>query len=911
MKVKMPCLSSKAKLKQRCCINNKILCSLKITRLSLMTPLPPDLTSLSLAVKMQSSKRTLRSHEIPVPQIITPGGGGGNVGNAGILGQQQQVLLQSNGIAGELRSPPFFETDLDLHFSLQYPHFLKRDGNRLLILLQRRKKYKSRTILGYKTLAEGVIRMDYVLQKSVDMTVELIASGKAGRQGLSLATVRATQVSSIPVDSDNKNNNSVVVALQNEYSDDDEEPDFSSNEDNDDRIDRYKRSYNGKRSSYSKMGLSQGDVDPDDGNLVKNDGDSDSELDNFERKKGGRAKFNRRNFKQKIVALLKRFKVPEELEGGTGGRGHATLGGERDLDALFQELESLSCGEGEESGQDIDSISIGSTPKPSLRPFFTSSRQVLHDNSAEVWERNAYNSVKNEYNPNKWDYTGLINNQIMSNQDINMINNANKKSSPVSLDRSGEWRNDSSGNEGAPSTDPDIPNATESVAASSPPKDSSAKNETGGGDRRSRLFRTSSSTPSNKKKQSLSFSLTNSGEPQPMQQLQQQLSQQQFSQLPPKSVLDACLSPTNVEPRKTLLDQLTKTFNTEISILPEVVVLVGPQEPHGGTSSPKISDLLSRTFKVTFSPQNTAEIKAILSALMIKIQKYCNSNAKPPNTIKVVLVGGDWLQGAVLRHYVDLLGVRPPDWANHIRYYIVPIGSSAIARYLSSIDTTYGSLFGTEAWQQLCDRLATLDATDTKMDGIEITDRFHKYVFCSGPCTQVPIAEAMVNYKEEESCQIFVPFISDVKLTCIDTNVLSLDMDESMSTSVSQPGSQTASGSPPQSGRNSPPMPSTPSASSNQTNSQEAVELQIDYWPIARPVIDGKEKSQAKDKDQGKNSIKSTFRSLQVWRLPPYPLTGEISSGLTLSYSTKEKKQKSKYLNFHITIQFHLLLTFN
>lgn len=145
----------------------------------------------------------------------------------------------------------------------------------------------------------------------------------------------------------------------------------------------------------------------------------------------------------------------------------------------------------------------------------------------------------------------------------------------------------------------------------------------------------------------------------------------------------------------------------------------------------------------------------------------------------------------------------------------------------------------------------------------------------------MPIAEAMVNYKDEESCQIFVPFISvsprvltpkrsiskfrsiqDVKLTCIDPSVLSLDMDESLSTSISQTGSQTASGSPPQSGRNSPPMPSTPSA--NQANTQEAVELQIDYWPIARPVVEGKEKSQAKDKDQGKNSIKSTFRSLQV-----------------------------------------------
>lgn len=69
------------------------------------------------------------------------------------------------------------------------------------------------------------------------------------------------------------------------------------------------------------------------------------------------------------MALLKRFR-PEELEGEVrqGQRG------ERDLDALFQELESLSCGEGEESGLDIDSISIGSTPKPSLRPFFASSK---------------------------------------------------------------------------------------------------------------------------------------------------------------------------------------------------------------------------------------------------------------------------------------------------------------------------------------------------------------------------------------------------------------------------------------------------------------------------------------------------------------------------------------------------------
>lgn len=71
-------------------------------------------------------------------------------------------------------------------------------------------------------------------------------------------------------------------------------------------------------------------------------------------------------------------------------------------------------------------------------------------------------------------------------------------------------------------------------------------------------------------------------------------------------------------------------------------------------------------------------MKSILIVVRTKIKMYvfysCNTTAKPPTTIKVLLLGGDWLEGAVLRHYVDLLGVRPPDWVNHIRFYIVPIG---------------------------------------------------------------------------------------------------------------------------------------------------------------------------------------------------------------------------------------------
>ncbi|KAG1933726.1 phosphofurin acidic cluster sorting protein [Pimephales promelas] len=82
---------------------------------------------------------------------------GGEKCIVGYIEKGSKRILRSN----EYMLPPsgLMETDLELTFSLQYPHFLKRDANRLQIMLQRRKRYKNRTILGYKTLAVGVINM--------------------------------------------------------------------------------------------------------------------------------------------------------------------------------------------------------------------------------------------------------------------------------------------------------------------------------------------------------------------------------------------------------------------------------------------------------------------------------------------------------------------------------------------------------------------------------------------------------------------------------------------------------------------------------------------------------------------------------------------------------------------------------
>uniref|UniRef100_A0A8C7Z1K7 Phosphofurin acidic cluster sorting protein 2-like n=1 Tax=Oryzias sinensis TaxID=183150 RepID=A0A8C7Z1K7_9TELE len=140
------------------------LCSLTLKKLVVLKELDKELNSLSIAVKIQGSKRLLRSNEYVLP----PSG--------------------------------LMETDLELTFSLQYPHFLKRDANRLQIMLQRRKRYKNRTILGYKTLAVGVINMAEVMQHPTDGGQILGLHSNVKEAPVRVAEISVFSLSSQPID---------------------------------------------------------------------------------------------------------------------------------------------------------------------------------------------------------------------------------------------------------------------------------------------------------------------------------------------------------------------------------------------------------------------------------------------------------------------------------------------------------------------------------------------------------------------------------------------------------------------------------------------------------------------------------------------------------------------------------------
>eukprot|EP00731_Ephydatia_muelleri_P028190 Em0019g1063a len=115
------------------------LCTVTVTRVEILRPMEPGLTSVVLAASMKTPHRSLRSNEIEVSPDGT------------------------------------LDVQMEVTFSLQYPHFLKRGGNLLQIKLQRRKRYGQRPIGGYKTLAVGEITMAHVLQHSFQGAVYLYA----------------------------------------------------------------------------------------------------------------------------------------------------------------------------------------------------------------------------------------------------------------------------------------------------------------------------------------------------------------------------------------------------------------------------------------------------------------------------------------------------------------------------------------------------------------------------------------------------------------------------------------------------------------------------------------------------------------------------------------------------------------
>nr|XP_028593943.1 phosphofurin acidic cluster sorting protein 2 isoform X4 [Podarcis muralis] len=724
------------------------LCSLTLKKLIVLKELDKDLISVVIAVKMQGSKRILRSHEI---------------------------MLHSSG---------HVETELALSFSLQYPHFLKREGNKLQIMLQRRKRYKNRTILGYKTLAMGSVNMVEVLQhpKEGGQVLNLFSSIK--ETAVKVAEIWIFSLSSQPIDQeDSAIHMSQKIKSADNYSEEEYESFSSEQEASDDAV--------------------QGqDLDDDEYELGKP-------------KKQWRsivrtASITRQqNFKQKVVALLRRFKVSDEVLDSEQDPADHVPEVEEDLDLLY---DTLDIENPSDSGPDMeDDDSVLSTPKPKLKPYFEG---MSHSSSqAEI---GSLHSVRNQREPPSPVEVPEEDKNIGSRQPADSVSDTVSYENKQQEDVETELSPLDSFLEKAPKSG----RMTKTESLIIPSSRSEAKHM----GRRGRSTSLKERQPA-KQQNERANSLDNERSPGTRHRLQ--------------------------IPRKTVYDQLNHILISDDQ-LPENIILINTSDWQGQISCKSMAFQSSARAPLQISRQLSAP-------LSLEYRDSCHP----------------------------------------------------VAKYLGSVDCQYNYFFQDLSWKDLFNRLEAQNAVQESPD---IVSRITQYLVGANCAHQLPIAEAMLTYKQkrkknfhfefnispgEESAQKFIPFVGVVKVGIVEqSSATSGDSDDAAPCSSSVLSSTPPSVSPALK-ESSPTPPSSPSvtgtlASSSCSLGMELMGLQVDYWIATHPT-EKKRDSEKKDPSAAKNTLKCTFRSLQVSRLPT---SGDAISTPTMSMTvvTKEKNKKVMFL---------------
>uniref|UniRef100_A0A8C6NT75 Phosphofurin acidic cluster sorting protein 2 n=1 Tax=Nothobranchius furzeri TaxID=105023 RepID=A0A8C6NT75_NOTFU len=583
------------------------LCSLTLKKLVVLRDLDKELISVVIAVKIQGSKRILRSHEIVLPP-------------SGVV-----------------------ETDLALTFSLQYPHFLKREGNKLQIMLQRRKRYKNRTILGYKTLALGSIDMAEVMQHPTEggQVLPLCSSQKdlLGK----VAEIWIFSLSSQPIDHEEAALQAgQKIKCSDNYSEEEYESFSSEQEASDDAV--------------------QG---------------------------------QQQNFKQRVVALLKRFRVSDEvLDSEQDPAEPPPEVEEEDLDLDSVEFENPS-----DSGPELDDDdSVLSTPKPKLKPYFEG--QSLSSSQTEIGSIHSSRSHKEPPSPidvnkskcgsAKFPDDGVSDNVAYVSVikpslcfDLSELEMDNMDTFLERLPPSGKMTK------------------TESLIISSNRQEPKMAGRRG---RSTSLKERQPSRPQNERANSLDN--------------ERSLDTRCHLQIP----------------RKTVYDQLNHILVSD-NHLPDSIILINTSEWQGQY----LSEMLQNQHLPVVCTCTTADIQAAFNTIVTRIQRFCNCNSQTPIPIKIAVAGAQYYLSAVLRLFVDHLSHKTPDWLGYMRFLIIPLGAHPVSKYLGTIDYRYNSLFQDAAWRDLFHRP---EAPVIAQESPDVVSRVTQYMEGANGAHQLPIAEA-------------------------------------------------------------------------------------------------------------------------------------------------------------------------
>ncbi|XP_043408489.1 phosphofurin acidic cluster sorting protein 2 isoform X11 [Chelonia mydas] len=558
------------------------------------------------------------------------------------------------------------------------------------------------------------------------------------------------------------------------------------------------------------------------------------------------------NFKQKVVALLRRFKVSDEVLDSEQDPAEHVPEVEEDLDLLY---DTLDIDNPSDSGPEMeDDDSVLSTPKPKLKPYF----EGLSHSSSQT-EIGSIHSIRSQREPSSPVEVPEKTKSLGSKHPGDSISDTMSYEPSQQDSQEAELSTLDVFIEKLPPSGKIT--KTESLII---PSTRTEGKQTGRRGRSTSLKERQPARPQNER----ANSLDNERSPDTRHHLQ--------------------------IPRKTVYDQLNHILISDDQ-LPENIILVNTSDWQGQF----LSDVLQKHTLPVVCTCSSADVQAAFSTIVSRIQRYCNCNSQPPNPVKIAVAGAQNYLSAVLRLYVEQLSHKIPDWLSYMRFLIIPLGSHPVAKYLGSVDYRYNNFFQDLAWRDLF----KLEAQTTVQETPDIVSRITQYIAGANCAHQLPIAEAMLTYKQkspdEESSQKFIPFVGVVKVGIVEqSSATSGDSDDAAPSSSSVLSSTPPSVSPAVK-EASPTPPSSPSvtgsfSSSSQSLGAELMGLQVDYWIAAQPV-EKKRDPEKKDSSTAKNTLKCTFRSLQVSRLPT---SGETTSTPTMSMTvvTKEKNKKVMFL---------------
>ncbi|KAF7710745.1 hypothetical protein HF521_009617 [Silurus meridionalis] len=689
---------------------------------------------------------------------------------------------------------------------IQYPHFLKREGNKLQILLQRRKRYKNRTILGYKTLAVGSVDMAEVMQHPADGGQVLsLCSNQKELMG-KVAEIWIYSLCSQPIDHEEAG------------------------------LMKLKRSENYSEEEYESFSSEQEASD----DAAHAQDLEDDEFDVRKSKKQRRSIVRttsitrQQNFKQRVVALLRRFRVSDEV-----------LDSEQDPaeppPEVEEDLESLDFENPSDSPDLEDDDSVLSTPKPQLKPYFEG--VSLSSSQTEIGSLHSVRSHREPPSPMDPDKLKVTGGKFQMDDMSDAITFAQ----PEAV---------------TPTTELEMMDNMDSFLGKLPPTGRMTKTES--------LIIQSNRQEVKQVRRGRSTSLKERQTSRPPNERANSLDNEH-------PLHTHC--PLQI-PRKTVYDQLNHILVSD-DHLPDSIILINTSDWQGQY----LSDVLrNRTLPVvcTFT---TADVQAAFNTIISRIQRFCNSNSITPSPVKIAVAGPQHYLSSVLRLFVEHLTHKTPDWLGYLRFLIIPLGAHPLSKYLASIDYRYNNLFQDSAWRDL---FFKPEAPVIVQENPDVVSRVTQYMLGANGAHQLPIAEAMLTYKQkspdEDSCQKFIPFVGMVKVGLVEqSSALSGDSDDAA------PLVSLLSSTPPQISpalkEASPTPPSSPSIHSSICSSPgggqgELMGLQVDYW-----VAPSEKKKEVEKRDSvSKNTLKCTFRSLQA------------GPTMSMTVVTKEKNKKVMFL---------------